>query len=419
MMEKIVGRDPGCDIVIIDPSRRVSRRHLKLDKSGIRIQVTDLRSVNGTFINGKKISAHQAVGLHPGDRITLGLDLVFDYEKIDWDEGDMEATRILPSGKNTDGHQALLTGEPPMEKRKNQAILVDAERTSIGDYLSLSDIGFIRIGRVPDNTFVLDNPKVSREHCKLRLVSPELFEIVDLGSTNAPIAETPEIETHLIGHIFDATFIDSDGDGAVDYFDIQEVYEDGSFIHIEGSDGTGLESFDAANDAAAGLTYQVLLQDIDSDGIYDDGQWAVIDPAGNAVVFDSESDGLWDMDAQIAFAALDEYELQETPGIGDLPDVPSESDVYADIDWQSFSDRPSDFSAVGLSDTPGEDDTAFSTEPLEALSQTPDYVETESTLITKEDYGSIESYYTGSEDYQTDLYNTDFGSWEAPESFEF
>jgi hypothetical protein len=67
----VIGRGPGCDISLGD--RTVSRRHARLvfrDGSWI---VQDLGSRNGIALNGARVGRCQ---LHPGDRLSLGLQLV-------------------------------------------------------------------------------------------------------------------------------------------------------------------------------------------------------------------------------------------------------------------------------------------------------------------------------------------------------
>lgn len=61
---KVIGRDPGCDIIIAGP--HVSRRHAELSIRGGKLWVKDLGSSNGTFVNGKRM---EEVALKNGDEV--------------------------------------------------------------------------------------------------------------------------------------------------------------------------------------------------------------------------------------------------------------------------------------------------------------------------------------------------------------
>lgn len=63
-----IGRDPSNDVVI--PSPNVSRFHTQIEKVGQRYRVEDLRSSNGTYINGERIEG--SVWLKPNDSIRIG-----------------------------------------------------------------------------------------------------------------------------------------------------------------------------------------------------------------------------------------------------------------------------------------------------------------------------------------------------------
>jgi hypothetical protein len=68
--ELTVGRQPGCELMIDDPS--VSRRHatIKWDKSSRRASLEDLKSSNGTSVNGTPV--RRAVWLLDGDDVSFG-----------------------------------------------------------------------------------------------------------------------------------------------------------------------------------------------------------------------------------------------------------------------------------------------------------------------------------------------------------
>jgi pSer/pThr/pTyr-binding forkhead associated (FHA) protein len=61
---KVIGRDPGCDIIIA--GAHVSRRHAELSIRGGKLWVKDLGSSNGTFVNGKR---NDEVALKNGDEV--------------------------------------------------------------------------------------------------------------------------------------------------------------------------------------------------------------------------------------------------------------------------------------------------------------------------------------------------------------
>ncbi len=66
--EITIGRVSGNDIVLAKGN--VSKRHSKLAVRGAQIEVSDLKSTNGTYVNGRKISGPTLLG--PSDRIYVG-----------------------------------------------------------------------------------------------------------------------------------------------------------------------------------------------------------------------------------------------------------------------------------------------------------------------------------------------------------
>ena len=63
----VIGRRHDCDLRV--PLTPVSRRHCKLSKSNQIINIRDLDSRNGTFLNGKRI---KEAPLNAGDYICVG-----------------------------------------------------------------------------------------------------------------------------------------------------------------------------------------------------------------------------------------------------------------------------------------------------------------------------------------------------------
>src|SRR5258707_8338402 len=65
-----LGRDPEGEVVIDADAAVVSRRHAEIRRAGEQFAVTDLKSFNGTLVNGQRIAG--TVTLFGGDQIQLG-----------------------------------------------------------------------------------------------------------------------------------------------------------------------------------------------------------------------------------------------------------------------------------------------------------------------------------------------------------
>jgi hypothetical protein len=64
----VIGRMPGCDVVLADAN--VSRRHAEVAPSGTGFVVRDLGSTNGTKVNGLRIETER--NLNGGDIVSVG-----------------------------------------------------------------------------------------------------------------------------------------------------------------------------------------------------------------------------------------------------------------------------------------------------------------------------------------------------------
>jgi diguanylate cyclase (GGDEF)-like protein len=68
--EMTLGRDATADITVADQG--ISRKHGKFTKANGKVNYTDLGSVNGTFINDRKLNAQEVVQLAKEDMIKIG-----------------------------------------------------------------------------------------------------------------------------------------------------------------------------------------------------------------------------------------------------------------------------------------------------------------------------------------------------------
>ncbi|MEO0127242.1 MAG: GGDEF domain-containing protein [candidate division WOR-3 bacterium] len=72
--EYIIGRADGCDFII--DGKEVSRKHARIYYEDGKFKIEDLKSTNGTFVNGKQITK---VELKHGDEINIGnFTIIFD-----------------------------------------------------------------------------------------------------------------------------------------------------------------------------------------------------------------------------------------------------------------------------------------------------------------------------------------------------
>ena len=74
----LVGRHPDCDIVITD-SPKISRKHCCLAIVNDRPVVRDLGSMNGVYVNGKKVNQQAWLKLH--DELKIG-NVAYHLENI-------------------------------------------------------------------------------------------------------------------------------------------------------------------------------------------------------------------------------------------------------------------------------------------------------------------------------------------------
>jgi hypothetical protein len=112
--ETIVGRDVGCALRFNDPS--VSRRHLRFVHRADNVFVEDLRSSNGTLVNGDVVNA--PIELADGDEIVVG-SRVITVRVLD--DGDPEAalsTLIIGEGKLPKAEEEV---DPATEQREARA----------------------------------------------------------------------------------------------------------------------------------------------------------------------------------------------------------------------------------------------------------------------------------------------------------
>jgi pSer/pThr/pTyr-binding forkhead associated (FHA) protein len=102
-----LGRAQGCTLRI--PSSQVSRLHCRLRIEDGGVTVEDLESVNGTFINGKRIQGIQSV--RSGDRLNLGaLSFLVEFDSV------AGVTEDYPELEAVDDIEIVEEEDAPVEK---------------------------------------------------------------------------------------------------------------------------------------------------------------------------------------------------------------------------------------------------------------------------------------------------------------
>lgn len=137
-MNWLIGANSSCDLIVDAPG--VSSRHCELASVGGDLQITDLNSTNGTWINGQRITIPTII--RSGDSIRLGMQTPVTWERIE----------------------------------------------------KLSQCRVIRIGRNVDNDVVIADEKVSGQHARL-LVDGSDITLIDLESGNGTAVGAPGNKT--------------------------------------------------------------------------------------------------------------------------------------------------------------------------------------------------------------------------------
>src|SRR5688572_20250921 len=88
----LIGSADDCDLVV--QHDLVSAHHCRLTKISDGFLLEDLRSANGTYVNGKRIETKQRV--FPTDRVTLGTRIPLPWP----DASGVRAPRVITIGRD-------------------------------------------------------------------------------------------------------------------------------------------------------------------------------------------------------------------------------------------------------------------------------------------------------------------------------
>src|SRR6478735_2389393 len=164
----VVGRDPQADVRIA--SRLASRAHLLLRCHGGRWVATDNASLNGIFVDGRRVAS---VDISDGQCITVG---------------DPDGPRLSFSvGRQTNSGQC-----PPTEVSRRVA-----EPSRPVKSRPTREAGAISVGRASDNDIVVADVLASRHHATI-VPTEEGLEIRDAGTINGTFVNGVRTEAAVL-----------------------------------------------------------------------------------------------------------------------------------------------------------------------------------------------------------------------------
>ncbi len=198
--EQIIGRNPAVDIVIAHPE--VSQRHARIFYREEQYFIEDLKSSNGTFVNGQRIQI--PVALKEGDEVMLGpnVKLSFDLPKL---QSVMEVIAERTRMHQEPAQQEPITQAPAQQEPESMRTMLDMDVSALGAIptkpavppsLVVTVAGQepqtfpltkdkITLGRSDDNDIRVPSQIMSRRHATLEL-TPSGYEIlIASGVTNS------------------------------------------------------------------------------------------------------------------------------------------------------------------------------------------------------------------------------------------
>jgi len=181
-----IGRAVQNDIVLTDG--KISRNHACIECDMDGCTLIDLKSANGTFVNGERI---EKVLLNPGDIIKMG-GTDFRFERMT-PSADPEVTLIntLNDLNQTLAHTMMETSINDVSQ--SRLVIHTSEKT----WEVNLEADALTIGRDPTCDVVLDDIRLSREHARIER-KRKTFTIRDLESTNGTWMGDKRIDKHVL-----------------------------------------------------------------------------------------------------------------------------------------------------------------------------------------------------------------------------
>ncbi len=134
-----IGRSRDCDIFL--PDQWLSRHHAEIRRRGQGAFLADLRSKNGTLLNGERVAAE--VPLRHGDVISLGehrLTFTTDQDDTVEEQDAPEGTRIFSAREITDIKSKPATTADDLKRQNRVLMVLHSAATELFEYRPLPDL---------------------------------------------------------------------------------------------------------------------------------------------------------------------------------------------------------------------------------------------------------------------------------------
>jgi ABC-type multidrug transport system ATPase subunit len=167
----VLGRMGGANDIAID-NPYVSSRHLNLRAAGERLEVTDVGSSNGTYLNDQQLTLGKAYFIGKNQQLYIGNSNVF-LELVDENNSGISGHQggSAASSAKADGNKGLRA----LLSTKNEII----------------------IGRSQECDLVINDPSVSRRHAKVYNKGGQIY-VDDLGSVNGVYVNKSKVSSSVL-----------------------------------------------------------------------------------------------------------------------------------------------------------------------------------------------------------------------------
>lgn len=158
----IVGRSNESDITI--NNSEISKKHLRITLVGALIEIEDLDSANGSYIDGKKLDIHKKFILKENEQLIIANeDTIYKIKSVKSKVKSISTIKLVPEDSSL-----------PI----------------------INIIGTVTVGRSQNSNIIINNNEVSRSHLEVKIRNNKV-QVMDLGSGNGTYINGIEI---LEGH---------------------------------------------------------------------------------------------------------------------------------------------------------------------------------------------------------------------------